>query len=144
VDSVSQRRPCNITKDITNHPSCRIEGSSIIIASSIPLLQPLVEVIFGRGVFSSASKGRRYYEDYSSQNGHLASAYAGKKSRTGTKPGPYGDVELTARNLTASEEEILGPVEKKTVIDSKGQARDNKGSQGIRRTDSFTVSYNSS
>ncbi|KAK8133785.1 hypothetical protein PG984_005797 [Apiospora sp. TS-2023a] len=101
-----------------------IEGSTIIIASSIPVMQPLAEVLFGRSLFgSSGSKGRRYYDaerggyigknsggsDDSSQPGHLVTI--GQKSsrppQHHKRHGNNGDLEMTGS--TSSEEDILNP-----------------------------------
>ncbi|KAK8038299.1 hypothetical protein PG994_015066 [Apiospora phragmitis] len=54
----------------------RIEGSTIIIASCIPLLQPLLELILGRRAFGW-STGRKKYERYSSDPNHKQSGGGG-------------------------------------------------------------------
>lgn len=104
-----------------------IEGSTIIIASSIPVMQPLAEVLFGRRLFgSSGSKGRRYYDaerggkgsdgsHASSQPGHLVTI-GQKSSRPRPKKAFHDDLEMTVgggggggSGFTSSEEDILHP-----------------------------------
>ncbi|KAK8862590.1 integral membrane protein [Apiospora arundinis] len=92
-----------------------IEGSTIIIASSIPVMQPLAEVLFGRSIFgSSGSKGRRYYDgdqnggtNDSSQPGLVT---IGQKSSRPKKQ-LNDDLEMTisGTNFSSSEEDILNP-----------------------------------
>ncbi|KAK7921284.1 hypothetical protein PG985_009306 [Apiospora marii] len=99
-----------------------IEGSTIIIASSIPVMQPLAEILFGRSIFgSSGSKARRYYDaerggkssgggtDDSSQPGHLVTI--GQKSSRPHKKGLHDEFEMTigSTGFTSSEEDILSP-----------------------------------
>lgn len=55
------------TADITIWTS--IEGNAIIIAACIPTLQPLVDRIFGRGIFGS-TRGERGRSGYESQGQH--------------------------------------------------------------------------
>ncbi|KAK8087154.1 hypothetical protein PG994_002128 [Apiospora phragmitis] len=97
-----------------------IEGSTIIIASSIPVMQPLAEVAFGRSIFgSSGSKGRRYYDaegggknggssDASSQPGLVT---IGQKSSRRPKKSLNDDLEMTVggTGFSSSEEDMLNP-----------------------------------
>ncbi|KAK8094683.1 hypothetical protein PG997_001368 [Apiospora hydei] len=96
-----------------------IEGSTIIIASSIPVMQPLAEIVFGRSIFgTSGSKGRRYYHagaggkhgggsDGSSQPGLVT---IGRKSSR-PQNSLNDDLEMTASGtgFPSSEEDILKP-----------------------------------
>ncbi|KAF9871286.1 hypothetical protein CkaCkLH20_11207 [Colletotrichum karsti] len=89
-----------------------IEGSTIIIASSIPVMQPLLELILRRNPFSSG-KGTKptpqYYENYGSQSK--------SKSRGGTielgqrkpKSKPKDDLGFTIIDDGDSQENIFKP-----------------------------------
>ncbi|KAK8107917.1 uncharacterized protein PG998_009930 [Apiospora kogelbergensis] len=92
-----------------------IEGSTIIIASSIPVMQPLAEVIFGRSIFgSSGSKGgRRYYDkngDATDENSQPGLVTIGQKSSRPRKQ-MSDDLEMTisGTGFSSSEEDILSP-----------------------------------
>ncbi|KAK7948088.1 uncharacterized protein PG986_008974 [Apiospora aurea] len=99
-----------------------IEGSTIIIASSIPVMQPLAEVVFGRSIFgSSSSRARRYYDaeaggkhggggsDSSSQPGLVT---IGQKSSR-PKKSHNDELEMTVggggTGFSSSEDDILNP-----------------------------------
>ncbi|KAK1705051.1 integral membrane protein [Colletotrichum lupini] len=74
-----------------------VEGSTIIIASSIPVMQPLLELILRRNPFSSAKGSKQtpqYYEDYGSQSK--------SKSRGG------GGIELGQRKPKIKPKDELG------------------------------------
>ncbi|KAK1505117.1 integral membrane protein [Colletotrichum abscissum] len=75
-----------------------VEGSTIIIASSIPVMQPLLELILRRNPFSSAKGSKQtpqYYEDYGSQSK--------SKSRGGG-----GGIELGQRKPKIKPKDELG------------------------------------
>ncbi|KAL0780804.1 hypothetical protein CaCOL14_002139 [Colletotrichum acutatum] len=74
-----------------------VEGSTIIIASSIPVMQPLLELILRRNPFSSAKGSKQtpqYYDDYGSQSK--------SKSRGG------GGIELGQRKPKVKPKDELG------------------------------------
>ncbi|KAK1498228.1 integral membrane protein [Colletotrichum tamarilloi] len=97
-----------------------VEGSTIIIASSIPVMQPLLELILRRNPFSS-SKGSKqtpqYYEDYGSQSK--------SKSRGG------GGIELGQRKPKVKPKDELGL----TIVEGDSQENiltpANDSNQGI-------------
>ncbi|KAK1673887.1 integral membrane protein [Colletotrichum godetiae] len=81
-------------------------GSTIIIASSIPVMQTLLELILRRNPFSSASGSKQtphYYEDYGSQSK--------SKSRGGV------GIELGQRKTKAKPKYDLGL----TIVEGDGQ-----------------------
>lgn len=151
----------------SNNRLYSIEGSTIIIACSIPILQPLLEKILHRNPFASSGKpskpSGRYYEEYSdARSGYeLGERKAPKK--------PKDDLGLTIIPDGSSEEGILSPADgyqqqQQTayvvgVADDRsagdGQMRPpsargqdvaaEKGGKGmtgkIMRTDTVTVSY---
>ncbi|KAL0943430.1 uncharacterized protein CTRU02_201316 [Colletotrichum truncatum] len=83
-----------------------VEGSTIIIASSIPVMQPLLELILRRNPFSSAKGSKQtpqYYEDYGSQSK--------SKSRGG------GNIELGQRKPKSKPKDDLGL----TIVESDSQ-----------------------
>ncbi|KAL2106172.1 hypothetical protein VUR80DRAFT_7105 [Thermomyces stellatus] len=86
-----------------------IEGSTIIIASSIPILQPLLEKILRHNPFASSGKSSkpngRYYEDYTdARSGY---ELGDRKTRTKLK----GDLGLTIIADGGSEDGILNPTD---------------------------------
>lgn len=85
----------------------RIEGSTIIIACSIPILQPLLEKVLHRNPFASSNKRSkpvgRYYEDYTDTPSGYQLGSRVARSR------PKDDLGLTIVADGGSEEEILGP-----------------------------------
>lgn len=85
----------------------RIEGSTIIIACSIPILQPLLEKVLRRNPFASSNKRSkpvgRYYEDYTDTPSGYQLGSRKARSR------PKDDLGLTIVADGGSEEEILGP-----------------------------------
>ncbi|KAK8039361.1 hypothetical protein PG993_007772 [Apiospora rasikravindrae] len=132
-----------------------IEGSTIIIASSIPVMQPLAEVIFGRSIFgSSGSKKRRYYDaeaggkhggasDSSSQPGLVT---IGQKSSR-PKKSLSNDLEMTVHGsgFSSSEEDILNPrVHGSTDVPTAVAVDDSEAprlSDAIVKTRVVTVTY---
>ncbi|KAI1323499.1 integral membrane protein [Xylariaceae sp. FL0255] len=98
-----------------------IEGSVIIIASSIPLLQPLFDKAFGKGFFTSqSSKNKEHrkrgdYEDYSDAGIKASSANRNASSKR-SKLSPYGDLEMTViEDHPNMEEDTLPLAERQTV-----------------------------
>ncbi|KAJ9143879.1 Integral membrane protein [Pleurostoma richardsiae] len=123
-----------------------IEGSTIIIACSIPILQPLLEIILRRNPFSSnkdSKKSPRYYEDYTSQSksrgGGIELGQRKPKSKI------RDDLGLTIVD-DDSQENILTPQPEKSsdsfVASGTGVRRTSHPAEGqIVRTDVVTVSY---
>ncbi|KAL2158807.1 hypothetical protein VTH06DRAFT_3999 [Thermothelomyces fergusii] len=66
-----------------------IEGSTIMVAASIPILKPLVDYVVGRRTFSSTNSYNRYEKHSGSRSGHVASDMelsAGRGFRRGGGP----------------------------------------------------------
>ncbi|KAL2200103.1 hypothetical protein P885DRAFT_27986 [Corynascus similis CBS 632.67] len=67
-----------------------IEGSTIMIAASIPILKPLTDFILGRRTFSSNRSHNRYEKHSQSRSGHATSdmelSGTGSRFRRGGKP----------------------------------------------------------
>ncbi|KAI1337190.1 integral membrane protein [Xylariaceae sp. FL0016] len=121
-----------------------IEGSTIIIASSIPLLQPLSETIFGRRFFSTkGSKNRQYYQDYSDATGVSKNLTIGSLP-TRMKLTPYDDLKIPVLgSFKGSQEEILIPMERQVARASGGSnnfMRTQDGS-GILATTEVSIRY---
>ncbi|KAI1840245.1 hypothetical protein JX265_013037 [Neoarthrinium moseri] len=113
------------------------EGSTIIIATCIPVLRPLVDLVLGRDVFGS-SRDRRKYKNYGSErsgsNTHPNNIELGSNRRAFGHSGSYNDpTMLTECDKVGSQESILpldGP-----KSSQHGQAN------AIVRTQSVMVSY---
>ncbi|CAJ2508010.1 Uu.00g091960.m01.CDS01 [Anthostomella pinea] len=81
-----------------------IEGSSIVIASSVPVLQPLMDRLFGRNILGS-TRGRAL-------NTPDKAASAGEWRMRSRKRILDDDLEITAHTWTGSQEDILTPQNK--------------------------------
>ncbi|KAK7954107.1 hypothetical protein PG996_014993 [Apiospora saccharicola] len=137
--------------------SIRVEGSTIIIASCIPLLQPLLELMLGRRAFGS-STGWKKYKRYSSEpnsaqrtrdrSGQELSQQA--RHRNARRQFDMESVLVTTQNNgSGSQERILAasggqPATPKPVGPEPSSAtteHDLRQLGGIVRTDEFSVSY---
>ncbi|KXH44964.1 integral membrane protein [Colletotrichum salicis] len=128
-----------------------IEGSTIIIASSIPVLHPLLELILKRNPFSSSRASRPTAKSSDNNTGSAPSNY-----RPSRVYGNYG-YELGQRKARAKPRDDLGFTivegdSQENIISREGRPRPQTaasiGSQpsqpedrGIVRTDVVTVSY---
>lgn len=108
-----------------------IEGSTIIIAATIPVLSPLMDKIFrGRNPFASSrkvdsSEKRRqyYYGDRSGSapnDGTHPSLHSSKQRRPLDPLDPGMDLEETIRDYSSDEE--MGPTKEKRPADVESQA----------------------
>lgn len=143
-----------------------IEGQTIIIASCIPLLQPLLDLARGRRTFRSGGRSSGY-KNYGSGNG--TETYGNDLSTTGRRLGPKRDPDatlldtLTTRvdrkrddteagsaidagdggGLKSDSQESILRAERKSVIHTSGG--DGGGDHGhpgrIVRTQEVTVEY---
>ncbi|KAH9899087.1 integral membrane protein [Xylariomycetidae sp. FL2044] len=122
-----------------------VEGSTIIIASSIPLLQPLLEPLLDSRFFSSkSSKGRQYYEDYSDAKPDSNPIVTIGSKPTRMKLTPYDDVEMTVmRDPKDSQEEILGSAEGQggAPVSGRSHSPGARDANGILRTDEVRITY---
>ncbi|GJD01164.1 integral membrane protein [Colletotrichum higginsianum] len=110
-----------------------VEGSTMIIAACIPVLQPLGELIFGKRMFSSGG-GRYTYENYGSgPGGRVRSSIEMSRSRDARKRAAarqraeaavFNDATTTTITGKGSQESILG--------------RETSGGK-IMRTDVFSI-----
>ncbi|KAK2730268.1 integral membrane protein [Colletotrichum kahawae] len=131
-----------------------VEGSTIIIASSIPVMQPLLELILRRNPFSSGKGSKQtpqYYEHYGSQSKSKSRSGGIELGQRKPKSKPKDDLGLTIIESDDSQENILSPttgsnnqtstssgVPTLTASSDFGQhAADGK----IIRTDCVSISY---
>ncbi|KAK7222799.1 hypothetical protein V2G26_010802 [Clonostachys chloroleuca] len=121
-----------------------IEGSTIIVASTIPILQPLLEKVLRRNPFSSgkdsAKYNGRYYEDYSDQKSGYELGQRKPKSKA------RDDLGLTVLEEGGSQEEILSGTKPNVVAagTAKPVVVPEATRHAITRTDVITVSYSGS
>ncbi|KAK1997557.1 integral membrane protein [Colletotrichum falcatum] len=94
-----------------------VEGSTMIIASCIPVLKPLAELIFGKHLLSSASN-RYNYENYGSgpsgqarsdieMSGSRKAKFNMKRGKLETDVSSLGEATVTATQANGSQETIL-------------------------------------
>ncbi|KAJ0335816.1 hypothetical protein COL154_013649 [Colletotrichum chrysophilum] len=131
-----------------------VEGSTIIIASSIPVMQPLLELILRRNPFSSGKGSKQtpqYYEHYGSQSKSKSRGGGIELGQRKPKSKPKDDLGLTIIESDDSQENILSPTtgsNNQTSTssgaptltnnsDSSRHAADGK----IVRTDCVSISY---
>ncbi|KAI8291139.1 hypothetical protein K4K56_006721 [Colletotrichum sp. SAR 10_98] len=89
-----------------------VEGSTIIIASSIPVMQPLLELILRRNPFSSGKGSKQtpqYYEHYDSQSKSKSRGGGIELGQRKPKSKPKDDLGLTIIESDDSQENILSP-----------------------------------
>ncbi|TDZ24157.1 hypothetical protein Cob_v003393 [Colletotrichum orbiculare MAFF 240422] len=122
-----------------------IEGSTLIIASTIPVLQPLLELAMRRNPFSSAEESKqtpKYYEDCSSRRDSRGGSHIELGQRR-PRPKPRDDLGLTIMEGDSQEEILPGAKRSSPVGSSRGaegaQAQSRHGD--IIRTDVVCVSY---
>ena len=117
-----------------------VEGSTIIIAACIPVLQPLADRVFGSRVFSS-----RNYKNYGTgKSGPHSDMELSYHARRRTVKDPNG---LTFLDHAGSEENILpdknGVKQSITATSGSESQGISPGDRGIVRTDVITVSHES-
>ncbi|KAI0153242.1 integral membrane protein [Xylariaceae sp. FL1272] len=129
-----------------------VEGSTIIIASSIPLLQPLFEKTFGWRVFADwyarsrhLGKVRRTYEDYSDANTKDAPDHSSSSSkRPRKKMSPYGDLEMSTiggHNSSNEDTSALSGARTVRVAASPRYLQGADGDRWITRTTDVNITY---
>lgn len=125
-----------------------VEGSTIIIAACIPVLQPLVDRISGRRLFST-SYGNRNYKNYGSSKSGVpqSDVELSYRSRKRTVKDPNG-LTFLDQTQVGSEESILqangGDKQSTSSAPNSLQPQSlSPGSRGIVRTDVITVSHSS-
>jgi hypothetical protein len=119
-----------------------VEGSTIIIASCIPILQPLVKVIFDKNAFSSARRGASssnrtpYSKPTHGSNMELSSDIVKSgKAKSRSKIGIGCPTELD------SQEHILQ--DDKNTEQNAAQSQHSSEHPQITRVDEITVSFSS-
>jgi hypothetical protein len=111
-----------------------IEANVVVIASCIPTLQPLLEIIFGKRVFGSYSQGKG--DRYKGSDSFPPSSYNRNKHSNA-----LGKDDLGFTNLT----NVTGKDSQESILPSNGSAKQNTFSMGhIHRTDDVIVEYESS
>lgn len=123
---------------------CSVESATIIIACCIPVLQPLVDFLFGRRTMAGSSGYRNYGN---SKSGQLKSDIEmGKGNRSG--PGGNHSIVTTKHTISSSrggdvevdsQDSILGDDYKKTSNNGGNERMTSDGR--IVRTDVVTVTY---
>ncbi|KXH43595.1 integral membrane protein [Colletotrichum nymphaeae SA-01] len=116
-----------------------VEGSTMIIAACIPVLQPLGELIFGKRIFTSGG-GRCTYENYGSgPNGQHRSDIEMSRSKDVKK--------RVARRQDDADAISLNDMVTTTMVTKRSQESILKGEnmgRSIARTDAISVSIESS
>ncbi|KPM45291.1 hypothetical protein AK830_g1291 [Neonectria ditissima] len=114
-----------------------IEGSLIIIAACIPILQPLLEMIKGRSIWQSKkSSSNRQYEDYSKQSEQQPGIEL--RSQQKKKVDIYG---FTVHAKETSEESIVQPGKQSATTSSSRHSGTLHAHDGIMKTDAVTIAY---
>lgn len=109
----------------SNHPSS-VESNVVIIASSIPTLQPVLDLLLGRRTASSYGNSRNRYKDSSGRAYDSTTFNKSKQSKSTRKPG------IIITDIESQE----------SILRDHGDLRsDNDLLGGIRRTDNVTVQY---
>ncbi|KXH39960.1 integral membrane protein [Colletotrichum simmondsii] len=132
-----------------------VEGSTIIIASSIPVMQPLLELILSRSPFSSAKDSKQtpqYYEDYSSHSKSRSRGGGGiELGQRKPKMKPKDDLGLTIvegdsqENIltptTDSNQDMSASPEDPTLTSAQTDASQRPADRKIMRTDFVSITY---
>ncbi|KFA70149.1 hypothetical protein S40285_06606 [Stachybotrys chlorohalonatus IBT 40285] len=130
-----------------------IEGSTIMIASSIPILQPLLELVMRRNPFSSGGRSSRKYPEREYENFSDQRSVVYELGERRQRPKPKDDLGLTIMADEGSQEEILAATNSDGDKRSQAQpgtsvnAFSNKRSSvkvapsSIIRTDEVIVTY---
>ncbi|KAF4956256.1 hypothetical protein FSARC_11655 [Fusarium sarcochroum] len=115
-----------------------VEGNLIIIAACIPILQPLLEILKGRNIWSTKKgSANRQYEDYSKQSAQQPPGIELQgKPRKGVDT--YG---FTIQDEDGSEDNIINPEEQSDTTASRPRSIAHNPSEGIVKTNTVTVGY---
>lgn len=126
------------------HCLSRVEGSTVTVASCIPIMQPLIELFFGKRALDGSSAQGKAYHNYGSDrggnrnsDGELSSSRGGRQKKRDTA---Y-DGTLGTLNTKDSQETILRQGQHQYQEESRRPNKSPYGG-GIIRTDVFAVSYN--
>ncbi|KAF5590025.1 integral membrane protein [Fusarium pseudoanthophilum] len=112
-----------------------VEGNLIIIAACIPVLQPILEMLKGRNIWSTKKgTGKHQYEDYSKQSGQQQQPGIELKDKPRKKVDAYG---FTIQGKEGSEENMVDA----DKISRTTSSRPESPKEGIRRTDQVTIGY---
>ncbi|UQC78909.1 uncharacterized protein CLUP02_04388 [Colletotrichum lupini] len=128
-----------------------IEGSTIIIASSIPVLHPLLELILKRNPFSSARASRPTAKSSDNNTGSAPSNYRPSRvygnyeyelGQRKAKPKPRDDLGFTIVEGESQENIVFGEGRSRAQTATSIGSQSSKPEDGrIVRTDVVTVSY---
>lgn len=114
-----------------------IEGSLIIIAACIPILQPILEMIKGRSIWQTKkSSSNRQYEDYSKQSEQKPGIEL--RSQQKKKVDMYG---FTMHAKDNSEESIVHPDKQSATTSSSRHSETFHAHDGIVKTNAVTIAY---
>ncbi|KAK1486321.1 uncharacterized protein CCOS01_12464 [Colletotrichum costaricense] len=128
-----------------------IEGSTIIIASSIPVLHPLLELILKRNPFSSARASRPTAKSSDNNTGSAPSNYRPSRvygnyeyelGQRKAKPKPRDDLGFTIVEGESQENIVFGEGRSRAQTATSIGSHSSQPEDGrIVRTDVVTVSY---
>ncbi|KAJ4066360.1 hypothetical protein NW763_003396 [Fusarium oxysporum] len=111
-----------------------VEGNLIIIAACIPVLQPILEMLKGRNIWSTnKGSGKHQYEDYSKQSGQQQPGIE-LKDKPRKKVDTYG---FTIQGKEGSEENMVDS----DKVSRTTSSRPESPKEGMVRTDQVTVGY---
>jgi hypothetical protein len=105
------------------------------MAASIPVLQPLIEKVFGRNILGSGYRNGHYNMEFS-KHGKLSTKMARRVREVETT----SDLEMTVHDRGDSEENILGGKET-PYTQAAGPLDAESDRTDITRTREFTVTY---
>ncbi|KAG5779415.1 hypothetical protein H9Q73_006904 [Fusarium xylarioides] len=109
-----------------------VEGNPIIIAACIPVLQPILEMLKGRNIWSTEKgSGKHQYEDYSKQSRQQQPGIE-LKDKPRKKVDTYG---FTIQGKEGSGENMVGA----DKISRTTSSRPKSPKEGIVRTDQVTT-----
>ena len=107
-----------------------VESNVVILASCIPTLHPLLEIILGRRTLRSWSASRDRYKNSSSHTMPNVSVDRSKRTNAARKQ------DLTITNVESQESQ-------ESILRADDQHIDGHPLSEIRRTDNVTVEYES-
>lgn len=111
-------------RDLTLCSPCSIEANVVVIASCIPTLQPLLEIILGKRALGSYSQGKS--DQYKNSSNFPSTFHRSKQSKT------HDDLGFTNIDNQESQENILPTDDHGKNIHPLGH---------IHRKDDVTVEY---
>ncbi|CVK91256.1 uncharacterized protein FMAN_09399 [Fusarium mangiferae] len=116
------------------HNLSSVEGNPIIIAACIPVLQPVLEMLRGRNIWSTKKdSGQHHYEDYNKQSGQQRPGIE-LQDKPRKKVDTYG---FTIQGKEGSEENMVDA----DKVSRTTSSRPESPKDGIVRADQVTIGY---